>query len=69
MDRTKEHLGDSDQHVAAVRRMLFNAIEAVERGEDPPGLVFQPEDNDFSDMYCANGRLPQAAPWRQLLPV
>jgi hypothetical protein len=27
------------------RRMLSDAIDAVERGEDPPGLVWNPEDN------------------------
>lgn len=67
MDRSREHLGDSDQHVVAVRQMLFQAVDAIAQGADPPGLAFQPEKNDFSDLYCATGRGPQSAPWRQII--
>ncbi|MGE5540504.1 MAG: Rieske 2Fe-2S domain-containing protein [Gemmatimonas sp.] len=38
-DRTREILGTSDRGVILFRRMLFDAIDTVERGEDPPGLV------------------------------
>lgn len=41
-DRTRETLGTSDRGVIMFRRMLTEAIEAVERGEDPPGVVRQP---------------------------
>src|SRR3954469_10616858 len=34
-DRTREHLASSDKAIAANRRMLFRAMEAVERGEAP----------------------------------
>jgi phthalate 4,5-dioxygenase oxygenase subunit len=38
-DRTQEHLGRSDKGIAAYRRLLRTAIDAVEKGEQPP-IVF-----------------------------
>src|SRR5205807_10429236 len=69
MDRTQEHLGESDSHVVAVRQGLFRAIEAVQGGHNPPGLVFDPEDNDtqYQDLYCISGPVPAATHWKQLL--
>ena len=43
LDRTKEHLSSSDVAVAHARRMLLDALAAVERGELPPGSVRSPE--------------------------
>jgi phthalate 4,5-dioxygenase len=37
-DRTQEHLGRSDKGIAAYRRLLRTAIDAVEKGEQPPIL-------------------------------
>jgi hypothetical protein len=34
--RNREHLGLGDRGVVLFRRLLRRAIEAVERGEDPP---------------------------------
>ncbi len=38
-DRTREILATSDRGVVMFRRMLSAAIDAVARGEDPPGIV------------------------------
>lgn len=38
-DRTKEHLGRGDRGVQLFRKRLLNDIAAVERGEDPSGLI------------------------------
>ncbi len=35
-DRTKEHLGYSDRIIIAARRMIFQAIDDVAEGRDPP---------------------------------
>jgi hypothetical protein len=69
MDRTREHLGDSDAHVAAVRVGLLSAIEAVQRGEDVPGVVFDEATNAeaYTDLYCISGRIPADAHWKELL--
>jgi hypothetical protein len=66
-DRTLEHLGQSDLHVIAVRDYLWQALEKVQKGEDPPGVALSVEQNQFPDLYCVHGRLPQGEPWRKLL--
>jgi phthalate 4,5-dioxygenase len=38
-DRTQEHLAGSDKAIAAYRRLLRTAIDAVEKGQQPP-IVF-----------------------------
>jgi phthalate 4,5-dioxygenase len=69
MDRSKEHLGDSDSHIAAVRVGLLKALEAVQRGENPPGLVYDLEDNDikYNDLYCITGAIEPDQTWKVLL--
>ena len=44
-DRTKENLAASDTGVALLRLLLKEALEAVERGEDPMGVVRDPVEN------------------------
>lgn len=39
MDRTREWLGHSDRGVLMLRRAYLQAIEMVERGEDPPAIL------------------------------
>lgn len=41
-DRTKEHLVASDVGIVRMRRMLRGAVEAIERGEDPIGIIRDP---------------------------
>jgi phthalate 4,5-dioxygenase len=38
-DRTQEHLGQSDKAIAAYRRLLRQALDAVEKGDKPP-MIF-----------------------------
>ncbi len=38
-DRTKEHLGTGDRGVILLRQRLFEDLAAIERGEDPKGLI------------------------------
>jgi phenylpropionate dioxygenase-like ring-hydroxylating dioxygenase large terminal subunit len=49
-DRMAEHLGTSDIAIAAARRMLFQAIEEIEQGNDPLHVIRDAKDNDYSDM-------------------
>ena len=44
-DRTREHLGRSDRGVQLFRNRLVADMEAVERGDEPSGLVRDPEQN------------------------
>ncbi len=45
-DRTREHLGRSDRGVQLLRNRLLADLDAVERGEDPSGLVRDPARNE-----------------------
>jgi 5,5'-dehydrodivanillate O-demethylase len=47
LDRTTEHLGVSDEGVIMLRRMHRQSIEAVERGEDPIGVIRDPAKNEI----------------------
>ncbi len=38
-DRSQEHLGQSDKAIAAYRRLLRQAIDAVDKGDRPP-MIF-----------------------------
>jgi 5,5'-dehydrodivanillate O-demethylase len=44
-DRENEHLGRSDQGIVMLRNQLIADMEAVERGEDPKGVIRDPEQN------------------------
>jgi phthalate 4,5-dioxygenase len=39
VDRTREHLGTSDKAIITNRRVLQAALDAIERGEEAPGLA------------------------------
>jgi len=41
-DRTKEYLGSSDRGIVLLRRAMFEHIERVKRGEDPLGVIRDP---------------------------
>ncbi len=42
-DRTAEHLGASDRGIVLLRRLLREQIERVQRGEDPWGVIRDPD--------------------------
>ena len=65
VDRTKEHLGTSDTYVIALRRFLLEAIRNFQKGIEPPGLVFDPWQNDYSATNCTSVTLPAGEPWRE----
>ncbi len=44
-DHSLEHLAESDRGVALYRRTLHDGVDAVERGEDPSGVVRDPAKN------------------------
>jgi 5,5'-dehydrodivanillate O-demethylase len=44
-DRTQEHLGESDRGIILLRRRLLEEARKVERGEEPKGLIRNPEAN------------------------
>ena len=44
--RHLEHLGVSDRGIIIYRNVLSDAIDAVARGEDPPGVIRDPAVNE-----------------------
>lgn len=49
-DRTKEQLASSDRGLAILRKLLLRQVDVVQRGEDPIGLVRDPEQNRIIDL-------------------
>ena len=45
-DRSKEHLGASDQGVILLRNTIMESIDAVRKGQDPFWILRQPGDNE-----------------------
>ncbi|HKT20116.1 MAG TPA: hypothetical protein VJR47_18830, partial [Stellaceae bacterium] len=61
VDRSKEYLGSTDRAIVTLRRMLLDAVAAVERGERPPGA--DPATHRGIRPY--DGLVPPGADWRQ----
>ncbi len=64
-DRTKEHLGYSDKTIIALRKILLQAIKAVQEGREPPHIVRDPKRNNFSRLRALKGTLPMSSSWRE----
>jgi phthalate 4,5-dioxygenase oxygenase subunit len=62
-DRTNEHLGTSDRAIIAARQLLFEALDAVERGESPRGTT----PDDYSSVRPVDLQIPHNADWRDVL--
>jgi len=61
VDRSKEHLGSSDKAIVILRRVMLEAIRAVERGEMPPGLA--PESHRYIRPY--DGVIASGTRWQE----
>jgi phthalate 4,5-dioxygenase len=66
-DRSREHLGISDKAVIAVRRYILDAIQAHERSEEPPHLVYDPAQNDMTHID-ARTKTFEGRDWRAQFP-
>jgi 5,5'-dehydrodivanillate O-demethylase len=58
-DRTTEHLGRSDIGVALLRKMFRQAMQAVAKGEDPPGTIREPHER--IDLPCEKDKFHAGA--------
>ncbi len=63
-DREQEHLGFSDQAIIVERQQLFRAIEDVQAGRDPAGVIRDPARNDFGEMWGGHYTVPRSFDWR-----
>jgi phenylpropionate dioxygenase-like ring-hydroxylating dioxygenase large terminal subunit len=62
VDRTQEHLGQSDKAIIAARRMLLGSIRTVQDGGNPPGLT-----TSFYSIRGAGAPVPESMNWRDSL--
>ncbi len=67
-DRGREHLGQSDKGVIAVRRRILDAIRDHEAGQDPPHVIMQPAANDLSHVDTLADLIPSDRHWREHFP-
>ena len=65
VDRSQEHLGTSDRAIVVLRRMLLEAVGAVERGETPPGV----DPLQHRDVRPHEGILKTGGDWRVAFAV
>jgi hypothetical protein len=47
--------------------MLLRALKDVAEGKDPPHVIRQELENDFSRLRSLKGILPAGTPWRGIL--
>jgi 5,5'-dehydrodivanillate O-demethylase oxygenase subunit len=49
-DRTRETLGRSDQGIVLYRRLLLEQIRRVQAGQDPLGVIRNPDENEIIEL-------------------
>jgi hypothetical protein len=62
VDRSREHLGPADKAVIQARRLLLQAVAAVEEGGNPRGI-----NPTYYSLRASEGVLSRDANWRELL--
>ena len=66
VDRSVEHLGATDAFIIQVRRFLLRAVKSYQAGNEPPGIIYDPKQNDFAQLRCEAAQLPANISWRTL---
>jgi len=61
IDRSKEFVGSSDKAIVAMRRLLLEAIDTVEKGGDPRGL----EPKSYRGVRPHDNMVPNGTDWRE----
>jgi phenylpropionate dioxygenase-like ring-hydroxylating dioxygenase large terminal subunit len=62
VDRSREHLGPADCAIIVARRLLFQAVKAVQEGSDPLGT-----DTSYYQARAIEKILPRGMAWRDAL--
>jgi phthalate 4,5-dioxygenase oxygenase subunit len=63
-DRSREHLGYTDKAIAAARNMMLQAIEQMQKEEEPPHVVRDASENRFTHLMVVSEVLPQGEDWK-----
>ena len=56
-DRRQEHLGVADEGIILLRKLLKEQIEIVQHGQDPIGVIRDPEKNRIIEFDVINERI------------
>jgi hypothetical protein len=64
-DRSREFLGSSDKAVVAMRRLLLEAIDVVEKGGDPRGL----DPKTTRGVRAHDNMVPKDKDWREMFEM
>jgi len=67
-DRSKEHLGQSDKGVIAVRRFLLNAVKDFESSGQAPHVIMDERENDMRHVDTLAEVIPSSRHWREHFP-
>ncbi len=67
VDRTQEHLGYEDKSIILMRKLMLQAIQAVQDGRDPPHVVRDPAANRFPELVVVADVLPATTDWQEYL--
>jgi hypothetical protein len=62
-DRSREHLSSSDRVIIAARQLLFEALEAIERGDTPRGVRAQ----EHRGVRASDRIIGRSSDWRHEL--
>lgn len=65
-NRTREHLGNADAGVIALRQRLLEAVKLCSAGGDPPHAMIDPEANDYR--HAVSTTVVTSGPWREAFP-
>ena len=63
VDRSQEHLGTSDRAIIVMRQLLLEAVDAVERGEEPRGV----HPATVRSVRASDKLIPQNVEWREAM--
>ena len=62
VDRSLEHLGPADRAIIQARRLLLQAVRAVQAGDTPDGVA-----PTYADAHAHEAVLPRDTDWRAMI--
>ncbi len=63
-DRTGEHLVATDAPIVVSRKILMKAIQDVQEGREPPGVIRKSDANRFPEVIGTEGYIPGTMDWK-----
>jgi phthalate 4,5-dioxygenase len=64
-DRSAEHLGESDQMITRMRKLMFDALGDIRNRKDPRGVIRDAAGNWGRDVRVVSEFFPESENWRE----